>query len=342
MLALMTRTGLEAVSSVKRRAADTMLAALIVLAATSWTIECRAQGKLPRVGVLAVSEANVQLPWFSSFTRRLAERGWAPEKDVVLEYRFARGEDLRFNAAAEELVTLRVDVIYAISAPAAHAAYMATRTIPIVTQDYTTDPVAAGYAESYGRPGKNVTGVFLDAPEFAGKWIELLRRVLPALQRVVILWDPSPGTTHLKALQRTAERFDLDLQVHEVRAPEDIDKAFSMIRGRPQAMIVLPSPMIFTHSARIADLALRNRLPATSIFRVFPEAGGFLSYGPDGAEVTQRNALQIAKILDGAKPGDLPIERPSKFDLVINLKTAKALGIAIPQSVLVQADDMIR
>lgn len=329
-------------SRMSRCVTDTILAALIVLAAGGWAADCAAQAKLRRVGVLAVSEANVRLPWFSSFTRGLAERGWSSDKDVTLEYRFARGEDLRFDAAAQELVALKVDVIYAVSAPAAQAAYAATQTIPIVTQDYTTDPVAVGYAESYARPGKNLTGVFLDAPEFAGKWVELLSAVVPTLRRIAVLWDPAPGTAHLSALQRTARRFDLDLQVYEVRAPEDIEKAFSAIHARPQALIVLPSPMMFTHSARIADLAVRYRLPATSVFRVFPEAGGFLSYGPDGAEVTQRNALQVARILGGAKPGDLPIERPSKLDLVVNLKTAKALGITVPQSILVRADDVIR
>ena len=315
-----------------------LMAVAIVLAAGGLAIECQAQTKIPRVGVLGLSEASLQQPWYASFTRELAERGWVPGKNVVIEYRFAQGEDLRFSDAAEKLAQLRVDVIFAISAPATYAAQAATTTVPIVAQDFTNDPVAVGYAQSYSRPGKNLTGVFLDAPDFAGKWIELLLAIVPGLKRVVVLWDPAPGTTHLRAVQSAAQRFGLDLQVHEVRTPQDLEKAFAAFRGRPQAVIILPSPMTWTHSARLAALALKHRLPATSMARTFAEAGGAVSYGPDLRETIQRNAIQVAKILDGAKPGDLPIERPNKFDFVFNMKTIKALGLKIPDSLLPGAE----
>jgi putative ABC transport system substrate-binding protein len=292
--------------------------------------------------MLMMSEASKAQSWHSTFTQGLIERGWVPGKNVVLEYRFASGEDMRFKDGAEELVRLKVDVIFAVSAPAAYAAHAATTRIPIVTMDYTSDPVAAGYAVSYSRPGKNLTGVFLDAPEFAGKWMELLEAIVPGLQRVAILWDPAPGPAHLKAVQDAARPLGLQVQTHEVRTPVDLDKAFAAFRGRPQAVIILPSPMAFTHSARLADLALKYRLPGTSIARGFAEAGGVISYGPDLAETSQRNAVQVAKILDGAKPGDLPVERPTKFNLVVNLKTAKALGLTISESVLLRADEVIR
>ena len=316
--------------------------AVMVLTAGAWSGECWAQARVPRVGMLILSEAVKAQSWHSTFTQGLAERGWVPGKNVVLEYRFARGEGMRFKDGAEELVRLKVDVIYAVSAPSARAAYAATAIIPIVTQDYTNDPVAVGYAESYSRPGKNLTGVFLDAPEFAGKWIELLRAIVPGLQRVVILWDPAPGPAHMKAVQRAAQPLGLQLEVHEVRTPDDLDKVFAAFRGRPQALLILPSPMTYTQNARLADLALKYRLPGTSIARGFAEAGGAISYGPDAAETAQRNAVQVAKILGGAKPGDLPVERPTKFNLVVNLKTAKALGLTIPESVLLRADEVIR
>ena len=316
--------------------------AVAALTAGAWSGESWAQAKVPRVGMLIFDEATLQTTGILSFIAKLAERGWVPGKNVVLEYQFARGEGMRFNEGAEELVRLKVDVVMAFSAPAARAAFAATATIPIVIQDYTNDPVAAGYAESYSRPGKNLTGVFLDAPEFAGKWIELLRAIVPDLQRVAVLWDPAPGPAHLKAVQDAARLFGLQVQTHEVRTPDDLDKAFAAFRGRPQALIILPSPMTFIHSARIADLALKYRLPGTSIARKFAEAGGVISYGPHAAETAQRNAVQVAKILDGAKPGDLPIERPTKFNLVVNLKTAKALGLTISESVLLRADEVIR
>jgi putative ABC transport system substrate-binding protein len=315
-----------------------LMLAVAALAAAACSTECRAQAKVPRVGVLLLSEAALGQTANRSFVQRLTERGWVPGKNVLLEYRFARGEGMRFNDAAEELVRLKVDVIFALSAPAAVAAYAATRTIPIVIQDYTNDPVSVGYAESYSRPGRNLTGVFLDAPGFAGKWIELLRVIVPGLQRVAVLWDPAPGATHLTAVQRAAQPLGLQLEVHEVRVPDDLDKAFSAFRGRPQALIILPSPMTWVHSARLADLALKHRLPATSMAREFAEAGGAIAYGPDLNETVQRNAVQVAKILDGAKPGDLPIERPTKFDFVINMKTIKALGLKVPDSLLSGAE----
>ncbi len=314
--------------------------AVVAVTAGVWSGESCAQTKVPRVGVLTLSEAALEQPSIQAFTRELVERGWVPGSNVALEYRFALGADMRFNEGAEELVRLKVDVIMAFSAPAARAAFAATKSIPIVVQDYTNDPVAAGYAESYSRPGKNVTGVFLDAPEFAGKWIQLLRAIVPGLKRVAVLWDPAPGAAHLKAVQDAARLLGVQIQTHEVRTPDDLDKAFAAFRGRPQAVIILPSPMTFIHSARLASLALKYRLPGTSIARGFAEAGGAVSYGPNIVETTERNAVQVAKILDGAKPGDLPIERPTKFDFVINMKTIKAFGLKVPTSLLAGAEQV--
>jgi putative ABC transport system substrate-binding protein len=304
-----------------------------------------AQVKIPRVGILTSSTGTTDKAseqFDELFRRTLADQGWIDGKNVVLEYRAAHGTPPRFADTAAELVRLNVDVIFANNAPATRAASAATHTIPIVGVDLTNDPVSAGYVESYTHPGGNLTGFFLDAPEFAGKLLELLRLMVPGLSRAVVLWDPSPGPTHLSAVQAAARSFEIQLQVLEVRKPEEIDGVFSGFRGRPQALIILPSPMLFSQGARLAELALQHRLPATSIFRPFAEAGGVIAYGPELVSAGKRCAGLVAKILGGAKPAELPVERPAKFELVVNLRTAKAIGLALPQSILLRADEVIR
>lgn len=240
------------------------------------------------------------------------------------------------------MVELKVDVIVADSAPTLRAAHAATRAIPIVAFDYTTDPVAEGYIQSYRRPGGNVTGVFLDAPEFAGKWFELLKAMIPGLSRVAVLWDPAPGATHLRAVRTVAGSLNIKLQVLEVRKPADIDTAFSAISEGTQAVIILPSPMTYGQIARLARLALKHRLPATTMNPEFASTGGIIAYGPAPDLADVRIAIMVAKILSGSKPAHVPVERPTTFQLVVNLKTAKALGITIPQSILLRADEVIR
>jgi len=328
----------------RHRTAAVLLLAAASLTGIGWTGESWAQATIPRIGILLGGHTDdaVVKKWVEPFRRTLADKGWIEGKNVVFEYRNAPADPTRFAEAAAELVRLKVDVIWATNAPMVRAAYAATHTIPIVANDFTTDPVAEGYVESYGRPGGNLTGVFLDAPEFAGKWFELLKAMVPGLSRVVVLWDPSPGPTHLRALQAAARSFGLQIQVVEVRKPDEIDKAFSEFRGHPQALIVLPSPMFYVQSERLAKLAMMHRLPATSMFRLFAEAGGAVAYGPELNSAYERSAILAAKILRGAKPADLPVERPSKFELVVNLKTVKALGLTLADSVLYRADEVIQ
>ena len=318
------------------------LAVAAVLVAAGWSSNDWAQTKTPRIGVLYIQPEEVARQWHEPFHRLLKSQGWTEGKNVAFVYASAHGDPSRFAEGAAELVRLKVDVIFADSAPAVRAAHPATRTIPIVGFDFTTDPVVAGYAESYSRPGGNLTGVFLDAPDFAGKWIELLKTIVPGLSRVVILRDPSPGEAHLRAVQSSARSFGLELEVLEVRKPEEIDRIGSAMRSRPQALIVLPSPMLYAESARLAKLAMKQRLPATSWVRRFAEAGGLVSYGPNQTSTYERCAALVGRILGGAAPTDLPIERPDKFDLVVNLKTAKALNLTVPESVLARADKVIR
>jgi putative ABC transport system substrate-binding protein len=329
---------------VRHRTTAVLLLTVALLTLLGWTGESWAQTKLPRVGILSYggTTSDAQKQWVEPFRRKLSDQGWIEGQQVALEYRWAVGDPSQLAEAAADLARLKVDAIFADSAPTLRAAHAATSTIPIVAIDFTTDPIAAGYVESYGRPGRNVTGVFLDAPEFSGKWLELLKAIVPDLSRAVVMWDPSPGAAHLDGVKGLARSSGLKLQVVEVRTPEDIDRAFSAFRGRPQALIVLPSPMMFQQSQRLAKLALKHRLPATSMTRIFADAGGTIAYGPDRAQANERSAILMAKILGGAKPGDLPVERPSKFELVVNLKTAKALGLTIPQWILLRADEVIQ
>jgi putative ABC transport system substrate-binding protein len=328
----------------KYRSAVVLLLTALILTGLACSGQSWAQASIPRVGILSFfgGTDDELKEWLKPFSRTLAGQGWIEGKNVSFEYRSVQGGPSRLAETANELVRLKVDVIFADSAPSVRAARAATRTIPIVAIDFTTDPVAEGYVESYGRPGGNVTGVFLDAPEFAGKWFQLLKAMIPGLSRVVVLWDPSPGAAHLHAVQRFAGSFRVRLQVIEVHNPDDIDKAFSALRGHPQAVIILPSPMIYLQSEQLAKLAMKHRLPATSMAYAFAEAGGTITYGPEVISVYERCAGLVAKILGGAKPAELPVERPTKVQLIVNLKTAKALGLTVPESVLYRADEIIR
>ena len=310
------------------------------LAAMGSATECLAQTKLPRVGIAGVSSASSV--WIPTFERVLADRGLAPGKNIVLDYRYLQGGLSGLDESVRDLVSLNASVIFATSAPALRAAYAATHSIPIVAWNMSDDPVAAGYAESYARPGKTVTGVFLDAPELAGKWLEILKALVPGLSRVAVLWDPSPGTVHRRGVELAAKSIGVQLQIHELRTEADIERISKALPGRPQAMVILPSPLFYTHSARLAELALKQRLPATSIFRAFSEAGGAVSYGPENTEGAQRAAAMVAKILEGTKPGDIPIERPTKFEFLLNMKTIKALGLTVPGSLLLGAEQVNR
>jgi putative tryptophan/tyrosine transport system substrate-binding protein len=323
-----------------------VLSVATLVTTLGWTGESWGQTKTARVGVLTMyplstDPTTVQVT-FDPFRRTLADQGWVEGKNLAFEFRDANGDLSRFAEKAAELVRLKVDVIYCLGAPPVRAAHAATRTIPIVATDYTADPVAEGYIESYGHPGRNITGVFLDAPEFAGKWLQLLSATVPGLSRVAVLWDPSPGRAHLQAVLNLARSFGIQAQVVEVRTPDDLDRAFAAFHGKPQAVILLPSPMIYVQSERLAKLTLKHRLPATSMARRFADAGGTIAYGPEETSTHERAALFVAKILRGAKPGDLPVDRPTKVQLIVNLKSAKALGLTIPESVLYRADEVIR
>ena len=264
----------------------------------------------------------------------------------MIEYRDAEGKYERLPALAAELVALKVDVIVAPSTPVAVAAKQATRALPTVFIG-VGDPVASGFVTSLAQPGGNMTGLSsLVGTELVGKRLELLKQVVPAVSRVAVLWHPGAGERtdidYLPVAEVAARALGVRLQILEARGPTDFDRAFSeMTRARADALYVVGSNTFFTERRRLVNLAAQNRLPATYPWRDFVDAGGLMSYGPNLVDVFRRAAYYVDKILKGTKPGDLPVEQPTKFELVINLKTAKALGLTIPPSVLGRADQMI-
>ena len=302
---------------------------------------CMAQTRIPRVGLLFVQDLRKE-PWMENIRATLRQHGWVEGKNVAFEYRDAGGDPTRFAEPAAELIRLNVDVLFPIGPPAVRAVAAATHDIPIVAHDFETDPVIAGYAQSYSRPGGNLTGLFLDSPDLAGKWLELLKEIRPRLARITVLWDSTSGPIPLEAVRTVGPSLGITPQVLELRTPQDIAKVQSRFRGPPQALVILPSPMLYAQGARLAELARKSRLPATSMFVPFAEAGGLIAYGPDIPASFEQCAKLIAKVLSGARPGDLPVERPTKFQFVVNMKTARALGVTVPDTVLLRADRVIR
>jgi putative ABC transport system substrate-binding protein len=318
-----------------------------VLLAAPFAAEAQQAAKIARIGWLATINlaASPHLP--EAFRQGLRDLGYVEGRNVVIEYRSAEGKLEGLPTLAAELVALKVDVILAPTILAAVAAKQTTWTLPIVF-DAATDPVGSGLVTSLARPGGNVTGLSILAPELVGKCLELLKQADPGVSRVAVLWQPGglgerTEKDQLKEAEVAARALGVRLQFVEARGPADFDRAFSdMTRARAGALTVLLSPMLFNERRRLADLAAKNRLPAVYQLREFVDAGGLMAYGANVVDLYRRAATYVDKILKGAKPADLPVEQPSKFELVINLKTAKALGLTIPQSVLGRADEVIQ
>ena len=298
-----------------------------------------------RIGLLRDSPgASARLR--EAFLQGLHDLGYIGGRGLLIEGRDAMGKPERLPALAAELVALKVDVIVAAGTPAAQAAKRATSSLPIVFMS-VADPIASGLVTNLARPGGNVTGLSTLAPELVAKGLELLREAVPGVSRFAVLWQPGglgerTERNMLKEAEVAARALEVQLQFVEVRGPADIDRAFSdMTHARAGALTALASAALFNERGRLMGLAAKNRLPAMYGLREYVEAGGLMSYGPDLADLFRRAATYVDKILRGAKPGDLPIEQPTKFELVINLKTARTLGLTIPLSVLGRADQVI-
>jgi putative ABC transport system substrate-binding protein len=312
-------------------------------AAVALPLVARAQQreKLPTIGFLGTTTALIWRNYVPAFVQRLRELGWIEGSTVAIEYRWAEGSSERFGEIAAEFVRLKVDVIVT-SGGAGVAAKQATSTIPIVLA-LANDPVGSGLAASLARPGGNVTGLSLLSPDLAGKRLENLRQVLPDVRRLAILGNAGypAAVAEMIDLQATARKLGLETMIPEVRRAEDMIPAIEQLKGRVDALYVCADPLISTNQVRINTLALAAQLPTMHSAGYYVEGGGLMSYGPHYADLFRRTGDYVDKILRGTKPGDLPIEQPTKFELVINLKTAKALGITVPPSVLATADEVI-
>jgi putative ABC transport system substrate-binding protein len=314
--------------------------------AAAWPLVASAQqpGRIARIGYLASNLAN-QGP-LDAFRQGLRDLGYVEGRNVVIEYRDAQGKLEPLAALAAELVALKVDVIVASSTAAALAAKQATTVVPIVFGS-VPDPVATGLVASLARPGGNVTGLSNLNADLVGKCLEYLTQAVPGIGRVAVLWQPGAFGERtekemLIAEERAARTLGIQLQFVEARGAADIDNAFSEITGaRSDALTVLVSGMLLGERRRLVDIAAKNRLPVVYTFRELVDAGGLMSYGPSLADLFRRAASYVDKILKGTKPADLPVEQPTKFDLVINLKTAKALGLTVPPTLLTRADEVI-
>jgi putative ABC transport system substrate-binding protein len=280
-------------------------------------------------------------PMVERIRQGLREAGYVDGRTIAIEFRLAEGKTERLPALAAELVQRKVDAIMTFGDPGIRAAKQATTTIPIVVA--TDDLVGAGLVASFARPGGNITGVSILASELNAKRLELLKETLPGASRIAALWDPGTGTFHLKGLEAAARSLGVELQILEVQHPEDVRRGFEAAKkGRAGALNVLASPLLYGYRQTIIELAAKNRLPAIYQWREMPEAGGLMSYGPTLSGLLRLGVAALDKILKGAKPGEIPVEQPTKFELVINLKTAKALGLTIPKSVLDRADEVIQ
>src|SRR4051812_43830850 len=313
----------------------------------AWPLALRAQQRAtPVIGYLGIGSPDTEVS-LAAFRQGMSEAGYAEGQSLIIHYRWAEGNPERFPALAAELVMLKVHVILSAGGTlAAIAAKRATTTIPIV---FTAvgDPVEEGLVANLARPGGNVTGFSVTLPDLIGKFLELIKEAVPGASRVALLLKPDAmpdraREVRLKEADASARALGVNIQVFEARGPEDFSGVFSdMSKARADALVVWPTPLFQLERRRLSDLAAKHRLPAVFPFKNYVEAGGLMSYGPNPPDLNRRAAIYVGKILKGTKPSDLPVEQPTKFELVINLKSAKALGIVVPASLLARADEVI-
>jgi putative tryptophan/tyrosine transport system substrate-binding protein len=314
----------------------------MVACATAWPFAGRAQ----QTGMSVIGVVHPASGWLpdqlEAFRGGLAEAGYVESKNLVIESRFADFKPELISKAAGDLVRLNVKAIFAVGPEALAAARKATDSIPIVAVDLETDPVEKGYIKNLARPGGNVTGMFLDIPELSAKQVELLAQVVPRLSRIAIFGDPHINVAQFAAMERATRAFKLEAESLEVLVPDDIERALTTATMKhSEAGVLLTSPLVYNYMKQIGSLAISKRLPLISVFAEFPKEGGFMAYGPSILEFFQGCGEYVGKILSGTAPNDLPIRRPVRFELAINLKTAQALGVIVPPLLLATASAVI-
>ena len=317
------------------------LTGIVVSSTVPLTARAQQPGRLPTIGFLGASP-SIESDRVAAFVQRLRELAWIDGRNLVIEYRWAEGRNERYAEAAAELVRLKVDIIVTVATPATLAAKQATTVIPIVF-GAASDPIRTGLVESLARPGGNVTGLSNQISDTGGKKLEFMREIVPSLRQVAILanvGNPAAVLDMVEA-QASARKLGLGVTTSEIWRAEDIAPAFDALKGHADALYVCTDPLVNTHRIRVNILALAARLPTIHSLREYVEAGGLMSYGPNIPDLLRRAADFVDKILHGARPVDIPVEQPTKFDLVINLTTAKALGLTIPESLLARATEVI-
>jgi putative ABC transport system substrate-binding protein len=309
---------------------------------TSKVAQAQQPKKVPLIGFLHPGFSDVGSPAFDALSQGLRDAGYVEGETIKIEARWAQGRPEVLPQLTRELIQLKADILIPTARPSIEAARAATTDLPLVVNDLESDPVASGYVESLAHPGGNLTGLFLDAPTLCGKWLQQLSSIVPKMNKIAILWDSTTGTYQLDGIRAAARAASIDVMVVEFHDNAGLEAALaSGLTERPQAVIQLGSPLIRQGGRRTAEVLSSRGLPGISQFRSFPDGGGLMSYGPDLIDLYRRVGPIVGKVLRGARPADLPIERPTKFELVINLKAAKALGVAVPNSLLATADDVI-
>jgi len=325
----------------------TLLALLALFALGTAPLAALAQPaqKIPVVGFMHPAGPTAPTVVLATTLIRdgLRELGFVEGKNYTIESRFALGKPDALPGLAQELVRAKVDVLLPIGPAAVMAAKIAAGNLPIVAMDLETNPIASGLIANFARPGGNLTGVFLDLPALTGKWLQLIREIIPGARRIAVLWDANTGESQIRAIKAAAKEMSLDVQILEFRGAAAIEPALNAaLKQRPQALVLLGSPLINGASKSIAEFTAKHRIPAISPFRSFPDNGGLISYGVNLPILYGRMGSYVGRVLRGAKPGELAVEQPSHYEMVINQKTAKALGITFPQMVLLRGDETVQ
>ena len=320
----------------------TFIAGLASTLAQSTLTHAQQAQKVPIIGFLHPGYPDTGSPAFDALRDGLREFGYVEGETVKLEARWARGKPETLPQLTRELIQLHAAILVAIARPSIEAARAATTDLPIVANDLESDPVSSGYVASLARPGGNLTGLFLDAPTLCGKWLQQISDIVPNVKKIAVLWDATTGTYQLDAITAAVKANSIDMSVMEFRDSTGLEEALDLgLKQGPQAVIQLGSPLIRQAGPRIAEIMLSRHMPGISQFRTFPDGGGLISYGPNLPDLYHRLGAYVSRVLQGARPADLPIERPVKFELVVNLNAAKSLQVTIPATLIANADDLI-
>lgn len=313
-------------------------------AISAWPFAAHAQGlkAIPKVGFLFPGPEEVAKSRRVLLLDGLRSEGFREPDQVTLVTRATNGDLTRISPLLNELIAEKIDVLIPLGPAVTRTALSLTTTIPIVIFDLETDPIESGWLRSYAHPGGNITGIFSDFPDFSAKWLELLKEAVPNCAHIVVLWDPTTTTVQTKAIAVAAQQVHVSSEVVEIKGAAELDAVFETVNAhRPDGLLILSSPLVSIYSKRLAELALKYRMPAISLFSNFARTGGLLSYGPDLNDLYREAGAMAGKILKGTNPAILPAERPTRFEMIVNLQTAKALNLTMPTSILLRADEVI-